>query len=157
MIINADKMGLEKALNRFAATYLSVTALFTAAAWNTAADHEVFTVTGLVRVRLMVESTGALTSEGAATIQLGFEGATTALIGSTTATDIIDNELWYDTTPTTQQDTFANVVFDRVVNELDIGYNIGTAALTGGSLVFHCWWEPISSTGLVVAAGGAAL
>lgn len=125
------------------------------ATWKSAASHEVFTVTGLVRVIIWVECTETVTSDGAATIQLGVEGATDALIGSTDATALAANDLWYDTSPATVYDTSANVLMDYVINGLDIGYEIGTAATTNGTLVIHCVWEPLNSTGnLVVGAGG---
>jgi len=63
--------------------YLSVTADFALAAWNTIATHEVFTVTGTVRVRIVPRISASLTSGGALTAQLGVAGATTAFVGNT--------------------------------------------------------------------------
>ena len=46
-------------------------------------------------------------------------------------------------------------MLDKVVsNGLDIGYEIKTDTLTGGAITFHCWWEPLNSTGAVVVADG---
>ena len=42
---------------------------------------------------------------GAGSIQFGVEGATNALIASTTGVDLDAGELWYDATPTTAYDT----------------------------------------------------
>lgn len=118
------------------------------------ATHETFTVTGAVRVRLMFECTTTLTG-ATATISYGEETAGTSIIAATTGTDIIAGELWYDTTPTTSADAFGTAVFDRViVNGADLGYAVATAALSGGVMVFHCWWEPLSPDGLVVTADG---
>jgi hypothetical protein len=143
--------------------YLSVTATFTAATWNTAATHEVFTVTGLVRMRMWIECTGTLTdaADGAA-IQFGHEAASNAFIASTlcarAGTGLLSTGcLWIDATPLTTPDTNANVVLDYIVNGSDIGYEITGAALTGGSLVFHCAWDALNATGNVVAGAGGAL
>lgn len=137
--------------------YISVSVDLSATTWKSVASHEVFTVTGLVRVQTWVECTENVTSGGAATIQYGVEGVTNTLIDSTDATALAANDLWYDTSPATVYDTFANVVKDYVINGLDIGYEIGTAATTNGTLVFHCVWEPLNSTGNVAAGAGGAL
>lgn len=152
------------ALNYNAVNYLAVTADMTSATWNTVASHEVFTVTGMVRMRVLVECTGTLTdSSDTATIQLGVEGATNAWIGSTGAAGsgsatISAGEIWMDTSPTETNANFSSAVLDKVVaGGLDVGYEIGTAALTGGTLVFHCWWEPLNATGAVAAGAGGTL
>ena len=131
-----------------------VNADFTSATWNTIATHEILTITGLVRIRIIVECTGSVTG-ATGTLQLGNEGATTSLIGNTLATDLAINELWFNTAPTTS--IGAAALFDRIVNEVDIGYEILTAALTGGNLRFHCWWRPLEAGALVVSGTGSAL
>ena len=143
--------------------YLSVTTLMTSATWNTAAKHEVFTVTGLVRARMWIECTDTLTdaADGAA-IQFGHETATNAFIASTNCARagaglISTGCLWYDASPLTTPEVFATAVFDYVDNGLDIGYEITGAALTGGSLTFHCVWDALNSTGNLVAGAGGVL
>ena len=146
-----------------AGRYLAVTATMTSATWNTAASHEVFTVTGLVRLRMWIECTGALTDAAdAADIQFGVEGATNGIIAATAAAGkgggaIGASELWYDDSPTTVYDTAANAIMDYVINGLDVGYEITGEALTGGSLVFHCVWEPLNATGNVAVGAGGTL
>ena len=143
--------------------YLAVTADMTSGTWNAATTQEVFVVTGLVRMRMWIVCTGTLTDAAdAAVIQFGVEGATNAFIGATDAAGkngqtITDTWLWYDTSPSAAYDTFATAVMDYVVNGLDVGYEITGAVLTGGSLVFHCVWEPLNSTGSVTAGAGGAL
>ena len=149
----------EDELNTNASNYLSVTADLSEATWNTVATHEVFTVTGLVRLRIIAEvtTTGDDTSGDTATIQLGTETTTNAFIASTQVDDLAEGELWYDATPTTKVDAFATVLQDYVVNGDDVGFEIGTEAATAGVIVFHCWWEPLNSTGNVVAGDGSAM
>lgn len=155
--------GVGSGINVNSPNHLQASISMASATWNTVASHEVFTVTGMVRAYLWVECADTLTDAAdGADIQLGYEGATDALIGATGAagkggSTISTGELWYDTSPTTQVDTPANVIFDRVLSGLDIGYEITGAALTGGTLVFHCVWEPLSIGASVVPGAGGAL
>ena len=140
---------------------VDVSLAFTSVTWNTVATHTVLSITGTaVRVRILIECTGSLTSAGAATICFGVTGATAAFIADTTATDIDDDEFWFSTTPAgylilSGKSTTPGVFIDAVVHgSLDVGYEIKTAALTSGGLTFTCWWEPINNGSLVAGAGG---
>jgi len=138
--------------------YLAVTADMTSATWNAATTQEVFDVTGLVRLRMWITCTGNIDSDAhGATLCFGHASDTDAFIADTDETELDSGDLWYDATPTLGCDTFANCVMDYVSNGLDIGYEIKTEALTTGSLVFHCVWEPLNATGAVVAGAGGAL
>ena len=143
--------------NVYSANYVSVSVDLSATTWKSVASHEVFTVTGLVRAVIWIECTETVTGGAGITIQFGVEGATDAIIGSTDATALAANDLWYDATPATVYDTSANVIMDYVINGLDIGYEIGTDVSTDGTLVFHCVWEPLNSTGNLVAGAGGSL
>lgn len=146
-------------------SYFSVTADMTSATWNTIASHEIATVTGLVHMMIVVECTGTLTDAAdGASIQFGQEGSTAALIASTGAAGAGGNtinagEIWIDASPADTMVLRTNFqALDFIIgNGLDIGYEITGAALTGGTLVFHVYWEPISSTGNVTAGTGASL
>ena len=157
-IIRSGAVG--QSANASSENYIAVTADFTSATWNifTTPKHEVFTVTGLVRVRLWVECTANVDSTGhGATIAFGHEAATNAFIAATDEDTIDVGELWYAAAPATKGVAFTTAVFDWVLNGLDIGYEIGVEALTTGSLVFHCVWEPLNATGNVVAGAGGTL
>ena len=144
--------------------YFAVTADMTSATWNTVASHEIATVTGMVHMIVIPECTETLTDTAdGASIQLGHQSLTTALIASTTAatagTVIETGEIWVDATP-------ADVMVLRsgfepldfiIAGGLDIGYEITGAALTDGTLVFHVWYEPLNSTGAVTAGAGGSL
>lgn len=143
------------AANITSPNYVAVAVDLASATWNTAASHEVLTVTGLVRVHLWIECTENVA--GAGSIQFGVEGATNGMIASTTGTDLDAGDLWYDASPTTSWDTDGNVVMIYDINGLDIGYEITGAALTDGTLVVHCVWEPLNATGNVAAGAGGAL
>lgn len=139
--------------------YLAVTATLTSATWNSDATHEVFTVTGTVRMRMWITCSSNVGSVGGtAVLMFGTETDTDAFIASTDETEIDSGDLWYDATPTTQWDTFGNVVMDYVITGgLDVGYEIDTEACNAGVLTFHCVWEPLSSDGAVTAGAGGAL
>lgn len=151
--------------NVFSPNYLSVTANFSSATWNTQATHEIFTVTGLVKIVILPQVIDTLTDAAdGSSIQLGIEGTTNALIASTQCAGAGGNtlslgEFWIDASPA---DT---VVFGTSFNSLtfiaggglDVGYEITGAALTGGGIAFHCWWTPLSSDGSVAAGAGGAL
>ena len=146
-------------LNRNSSNYFSVTADFTSATWNTIAAHEIATVTGAVHLVILPEVTGTVTSGGSPGMILGDETTTNSLITTGDVTGLATGEWWFDATYTrTVGVTSVRTPLDFVVaNGKDIGYTITTAALTGGSIVFHCWWAPIDATGSVAAGAGGVL
>lgn len=138
--------------------YISVTADLTSVTWNSDASHEVFNVTGLVRLQMWITCTGNVGSAGGnAVLMFGHEDDTDAFIAATDETEIDSGDLWYDTTPTLAVDTFGNVVMDYVSNGKDVGYEIDTEACNAGTLVCHCVWQPLNATGNVVAGLGGSL
>ena len=136
--------------------YLSVTADFTLSDWNTVASHEIFQVTGTVHMILVPVCLTDITSGGAITIILGTETTTNAMLSSTDATAIDTGEIWLSTTPNHYY-AKSSVIDCVITGGKDVGYTIGTNAATGGSMIFHCWWEPISSDGNVAVGLGIAL
>jgi hypothetical protein len=78
------------------------------------------------------------------------------MIAATTALNIDADELWYDDTPAAVN-TPANVILERVVNGVDLGYEVKVAALTGGTVVFELWWEGLSDGGHITAGVGGSL
>ena len=136
--------------------YLTVAIDMTSATWNTVAVHEVLTVTGLVHLKFVIECTADLASVGAPTIQCGHETDTDLYVANTAFADIDVNELWYSATPSAEGATSSAIV-DRVINGLDVGYEILVAALTGGSLLFHVYWKPLENEASVVAGAGGVM
>lgn len=146
------------ATNAGSPRHITVTADFTSGTWNTAAAHEILTVTGLNRVKIIARVEGTVTdTTDTGTLVLGTETTSNAYISSTDTDDLADGELWYDATPTTKTDTTATAMLDVVVNDDDIGYTIGGEALTGGSIVFECYWYPLEVGASVLAGAGGAL
>lgn len=106
-----------------------------------------FTVTGVVAMRIFARCTSDLTSGGAATLEAGIAGNTAALLAQTTATAIDNGEMWTDTGPATVESLPAIQIVAA-----DVIQTIGTTTVTGGVLTYYCVWVPISEDGNVVAA-----
>jgi len=168
VVANADGSTLERleyiqstikgtALKYNDPNYLAVSVSMARATWNTVATHEVFDVTGLVRMRILVSCTASITDAGAGAIQFGVAGTTNAFIASTDTDGILISTIWADNTPGDTYGNFSSLLLDKIVNTLDVGYEVTGAALTGGTLVFHCWWEALNATGSVVAGAGGVL
>ena len=105
-----------------------------------------FTVTGLVAVRLIAKCTESLAG-ATATVAVGTALNTAGLLASTTATDLDINEIWHDATPDASVEAIA-VLAEKVVAQ-NIIQTVGTAGVTDGTLVYCCVWKPISSDGNV--------
>ena len=133
----------------------------TTGTWSTVASHEIATVTGLVKMLIIPQCTSSVTSVAdGGTIELEDETTDASIIAISTlgAGLMVTNELWVDATLTrtilTQTQLNAITI---VVSELDIGYEVKTQALSSGTIVFHIFWTPMSSTGAVVAGAGGTL
>lgn len=146
--------------------YIALSVDLTSATWNTAAAHEILTVTGNIRLRVMVECTETLTDGAdAATLSLGDEITVAGMIASTSAggagaaNQLDAGEFWIDATPADVSPVAtSSVILDFVVLQgADVGYTIGGEALTDGTLIFHMWWYPLDSTGAAVVGAGGAL
>lgn len=145
--------------------YFAVTADMSSATWNTQATHEIATVTGMVRILVIPECTETLVDAAdGASIQFGHASDSAAIIASTGAAGaggntISTGEQWVDATPadiSVLKAAIENLDF-TIANGVDVGYEITGAALTEGTMVFHVFWCPISSTGAVVAGAGGVL
>lgn len=148
--------------------YFTVTADMTSATWNTVAAHEIATVTGMVRMQIIAEVAATVVTTGTnGTIALGFEGNTSAIFSATALDAGVTGDVFsavYGSAATTPasgadaQSSLTHAIFDFVVvNGMDVGYTIATNAATTGTLTFHVWWQPLSSTGAVTAGAGGAL
>lgn len=146
--------------------YITLSVDLTSATWNTAAAHEILTVTGNIRLKIMVECTETLTDAAdAATLTLGDEITPAGIIASTSAggagaaNQLDAGEFWIDATPADVSPVAeSSVILDFVVLQgADVGYTIGGEALTDGTLIFHMWWYPLDSTGAATVGAGGAL
>lgn len=126
---------------------VSKTITYDAATTGATGATTLFTVTGTVCCNLLALCTSDLTSGGSATIEAGTSSSTACLANQVVATTIDNHEIWHNGTLAVGG-TVSNL---HVVNE-NIIQTIGTTTITGGSLIYYCYWNPLSSDGNVVTA-----
>jgi hypothetical protein len=108
-----------------------------------------FTVTGDVMVFLIGTCVTDLVG-ATATLQIGTPTNTSGLVNQT-ATNIDANEAFqYNGTPASLAAMYDNG--NIVCNGEDIKEVIGTADITAGSINLYCFWRPLSTDGMLVAA-----
>ena len=107
-----------------------------------------FTVTGVVAVRLFGVVSGADVT-GSGTIEAGIVGNTASLLAQTTGTSLDVGEIWVDTGPATVE---ALPALSILAAGTDIIQTIATDTLTAGTLTYYCLWFPISTDGNLVTA-----
>lgn len=104
-----------------------------------------FTVTGIVAVRVFGYCGTDLTGSG--TVEVGIAGNTAVIIAQSTGTDIDAGDFWVDTGPATVEALPAiQLVAANIIQ------TIASATITAGVLTYYCEWVPISTNGKVVAA-----
>jgi hypothetical protein len=122
-----------------------------ATAWTQAA-HRLFTVTGLVKCKVIGLVTESLT--GGATLAVGIAGDTGCFIEALAdagaeclSGDMIHNYTTGISTPLSLPEQGY-----KYISNIDIDLLIGTADVTNGQITFYCEWVPISTGATVVAA-----
>ena len=120
----------------------------------TAAAHRLFTITGLVKVRIFGLVDEALTEgNGNETIEVGVAGATAALIAQLADPNtLVANDVWTNGAASTALPVGFPTDW-AVVGDLDIDLVVaGTTGITNGQITFYVEWVPISAGATVVAA-----
>jgi len=108
-----------------------------------------FTVTGNVQAYLLGICSVSLV--GAATLEAGLVGNTAILLAQIADTTTFDvNMAWVDSTPALGEGSTPKI--HPIGGGLDIIQTVGTANITAGELDYYCFWRPLSSDGLIVAA-----
>ena len=136
--------------------YLPVTATLTQAAWNTTAFHRVLQVTGQCEVYITPFITTSLAG-ATGTYVLGDTTTAASILASTAVATMVAPYIWSAATPVT---TYAGAgtpgALHAIVNGLNLGYTIGSAAATNGVILFACYWRPLTPGGVIVAGTGQA-
>lgn len=113
-----------------------------------------FTVTGGVAIRLVCICTETLV--GAATLEIGIAGTTTAFMAQVAdATTIAAGDIYHDATVDAASELWSvtAVTAERILgNGQDIIATVGAANITDGTLVFTAFWIPLTPGASVVAA-----
>lgn len=110
----------------------------------------VFTVVDGVHITVVGVCEQDLTVSDGATIELGTASGTAALIALTTAANLDVDEIWFDATPSAIK--AQSSIGGAWLVEEEIVITVGTANVTGGVILFVCFWTPLSETGTVVAS-----
>jgi hypothetical protein len=117
-----------------------------------------FTVTGLVQVRLVARCTTDCTGAGS-TDEVGITGATAIFMPTTTMTNLDVGEIWLNNaTPASyfiigEEEAAADNYPIYLLNGNDIIMTTATANTEAGVVEFYCYWKPISVDGQVIDAG----
>lgn len=132
--------------NRIPITNLGIvtplsTITYAAATTGAVGATTLFTVTGVIGVRVFAVCGVNLTGSG--TLEVGIAGNTAALIAQTTGTDIDAGEIWIDNAPATVEALPAI----QILNGTNIIQTIATNTITAGTLTYYAVWNPISSDG----------
>ncbi len=110
----------------------------------------IFTVTGVVRVKLIAVGKTTITSGGTPGMIVGTAITTNGLLPTLNPTSIAVGEIWHDGTAD------ASIELDSVMTTKIVAENIietiATATLTAGVLEYILLWQPLSADGTVVAA-----
>jgi hypothetical protein len=117
---------------------------------NTAADVNLFTVTGGVAYKLYAFCTTNCESAGGCNIGVDHNGA--AVIADTDATILEANDVWHDASPDASLE-LESVVGKRIAYGGTIALDVETAKqVDSGAVVFVCIYTPLTSDGAVAAA-----
>ena|SRR3990167_5938355 len=127
---------------------VSKTITYVAGTTGAIASVTLFTVTGTVIVNIFAVCSLADLTGVNTTIEVGVTGNTAALLPLTTAVNLDVGDIWTNVTTFTKAEA---VLSDKIVNS-DILQEIKTTAMSGGTLTYYCFWNPVSSDGNVVAA-----
>lgn len=110
----------------------------------------IFTVTGDVLVDVI--GICKTTLVGAATLEVGVTNATASLLAQIAdATTLAVNEMWGPDASPSLAEAYTPTMHG-IGGGLDIIGTVGTTDITAGVIDFYCFWRPLSSDGLVVAA-----
>lgn len=125
----------------------------------------VFSPTGVIEVQTpIVYCSESLVSAGGGTLIFGTETTTTGIFEVTpfTATGLVAGDLWDmfsgTAAPGGALTLNAEGYTTFAITGEDIGFTVGTAAISDGQLDIFIWWRPLSSNGnLALATGMTAI
>lgn len=111
-----------------------------------------FTVTGGIYAFVTAVCTEDLTEAApTATVEVGTGGGTAAIIAQTNATTIDNGEVWFDATPS-RIEVNSSYGGSLIGGGDNIYLTVGAQNVDDGTLIFSCFWTPLTADGNVVAA-----
>ena len=149
--------------NRNSETYntaVASPAAFTGGSANTRGDDggtsdplTLFTVTGIVAVKLIGYSTVLPVSAGSGTIAVGTAITPVGLLPATSASTMAVGELWHDGTVDAGVE-LSSVMAEKIVIG-NIIETVGTADITAGNVHYLCLWRPLTPNATLEPANNA--
>ncbi|MGH9462010.1 MAG: hypothetical protein ACRD1X_12375 [Vicinamibacteria bacterium] len=133
---------------------------FENATWNTVAAHEVFIVTGMVDAFVMAYIKESLTSGGGATFAFGHEATTTYFTANIAVASLVANRVIVSgglTQGAVHLLAHPSQAHHSIFHGVDLGYTIGTAAMTNGTIEFYAYWNPLSPGAKIELGAGGPL
>lgn len=114
---------------------------------------DLFTVTGDVIVKVIAVCTVNLAFDANATIEVGIGGGLEIITTTDLTVQALSaREIWHDATPDAEIEAWS-VQKDFIITDgNDIQLDCAVADVNTGAITFYCFWFPLSSDGLVVAA-----
>lgn len=120
-------------------------------------DSAIFTVTGVVLVKMFAACPTLLDTDGAATLAVGISGATTIFLPTETATQIDAGQFWVNNAANAayaiwgEEAAAADNFPEYLLYGQDIILTVATANVISGVLDFYALWKPISDDAQLVA------
>jgi len=105
----------------------------------------VFTVTDDVLVSIIPVINADLTSAAGANVRLGIVGNDDAFIADTQAISMDAVNLWYDTSPDSETESFSAIPRYAIVNSADVILTLDNQVDTG-QIYFYCFWTRLNGT-----------
>jgi hypothetical protein len=119
---------------------------------NTAADVNLFTVTGDVIARIVAVCKTAC--ESAAGCNVSVAANSVAIIASTDVTTLEAGDIWHDNSPDSEVEALSDAMKERVITDgNDIVFTVqAEKQVDSGAITFYFWYVPLSANGAVAAA-----
>ena len=119
-----------------------------------------FTTTGVVMLKEMsIRCTETLVTVNG-TFVMGTTNNTSSILGSVTPANIVTGNILSDIDLTGSAGSGAAAsagynalgAYGELITNESVLLTISTAAVSDGTLIFDCWWKPVSADGALVAA-----
>lgn len=124
---------------------------FTATGLGAVGAHDLFVVTGDVKVKVYAVCKVVTAIETGATVEVGIAGATAVIIAQTAGDAPDAGEIWHDASPDAEFEAESVAPFNIISDGNDIIMTIGTDTINSGQIDFYCEWKPLSLGATVVA------
>lgn len=127
---------------------------------GSATTHEILTVTGLNKVRIIPTFTrSTATNPVSSKIALGTEVSGTRFIGTTSADSLTSGDIWWTSTSAANLAIISSEASAAqcIVFNSDIGYTVSTSATSAGQIDFDMYWTPLAPGAVCKKGAGGTL